>query len=349
MRRTSRAAFTLVELLVVIAIIGILIGLLLPAVQAAREAARRMQCHNNLVQFGVALHNYEMAHGVLPPGSIDAQGPIVHLPLGYHHSWLVQILPMLDERVAYKLVDTQTSIYSPTNFPVRSYSFSSLVCPSIGSSGPYTHYAGVHDSREVPIDVDNNGVLFLNSSLRMDDISDGLAHTFFVGEKDVDLTDLGWSSGTRASLRNLGSPLNFIPVQFLGAALPPGFVGGFTPASASGATSGAASGAARQTLEAEEGMDFVRQKESKNMGKMQEQRLSSDPQTWLTLVDLPQVIPGKVNGGSDVGGFSAAHTGGINFLLGDGSVHFVSQNIDLDVQQQLGNRHDGTLIRSLLW
>ena len=121
MKRMGQRGFTLVELLVVIAIIGILIGLLLPAVQAAREAARRMSCSNNVLQLGVALHNYEMAHRVLPPGTVDAKGPIVHLPLGFHHNWIVQILPMLDEGVAYDLLDHSLSIYSKANFPVRAY------------------------------------------------------------------------------------------------------------------------------------------------------------------------------------------------------------------------------------
>lgn len=71
-RATARRGFTVIELLVAVSIVGILLALLLPAIQQAREAARRMTCRNNLRQLGLALHNYEAAHGVFPPGKLAA-------------------------------------------------------------------------------------------------------------------------------------------------------------------------------------------------------------------------------------------------------------------------------------
>jgi prepilin-type N-terminal cleavage/methylation domain-containing protein len=102
----ARAAFTLVELLVVIAIIGILVALLLPAVQAAREAARRAQCQSNLKNAALAVLNYESHHKILPIGSVfpaNAAGAVPNIP-GNHdfrESWTVFILPQLENQALF--------------------------------------------------------------------------------------------------------------------------------------------------------------------------------------------------------------------------------------------------------
>lgn len=356
-RMRQQTAFTLVELLVVIAIIGILVGLLLPAVQAAREAARRMSCSNNLSQLGIALHNYEMAHRTLPPGTVDVQGPIVHLPVGFHHSWIVQILPMLDEAVAYKQLDHSQSIYAKRNFPVRAYNVGTLRCPSSPAAGyAQSNYAGVHDSREVPIDVTNNGVLFLNSRVRFEDISDGVTHTLFVGEKFIDPTELGWSSGTRATLRNMGSPLNLNSARGFSGAWPPGFAGGFS--SGGGETYGGAAYGGEAYLEDTDELEDAPDSDlvggavwtgESDRDSSTATMLSGDPSSWLAVSDLPEVFPGKGNSGSDVGGFGSEHTGGANFLRGDGAVNFFSGNTDRVVLQRLANRADGKLPADTGW
>ena len=214
----SPRGFTLVELLVVITIIGILIALLLPAVQAAREAARRASCLNNLVQLGIALQNYESAHSVLPPGVVDKQGPIHNEPKGYQMSWLVQLLPYIEESVTFQHIDFSVGVYDKKNAAVRAISLQFLVCPTCGlrrnppntpaGAGTWTvsNYAGCHHGVEAPIDVNNDGVLFLNSHIGQKDVTDGTTHTIYVGEKLSDEQDLGWMSGTRATLRNTGTP-----------------------------------------------------------------------------------------------------------------------------------------------
>ncbi|MBW3539490.1 MAG: DUF1559 domain-containing protein [Planctomycetes bacterium] len=235
-QRPQRRGFTLIELLVVIAIIAILIALLLPAVQMAREAARRAACKNNVMQLVLAIHNYEMAHEVLPPGSVNATGPIVNQPKGYHVSWIVQILPYLDRRNVYRNFDFSKGAYG--NAAVSGLMIPVLQCPSDydpRSAGVVrSNYAGCHHDGEAPIDVDNNGVLFLNSSVRHEEIPDGSSNTIYIGEHVGEPTTLGWVSGTRATLRNAGSPINdptYLPTTS-GATPPPLpsplFVGGFS-------------------------------------------------------------------------------------------------------------------------
>jgi prepilin-type N-terminal cleavage/methylation domain-containing protein len=222
-RGSQPAAFTLVELLVVIAIIATLIGLLLPAVQSCREAARRMGCTNNVQQLGLALHQYEFHREKFPAGVTDAAGPIKSLPEGKHVSWIVRILPYLEENALAKHFKDADGAYAAGNAPVRQTSIRTLICPS--SSGlsvvkaradagdepvkvAISNYAGCHHDVEAPIDADNHGMLFLNSAVRFKDIEDGSSRTLLLGEKlgpryDADAADdLGWVSGTRATLRN---------------------------------------------------------------------------------------------------------------------------------------------------
>jgi prepilin-type N-terminal cleavage/methylation domain-containing protein/prepilin-type processing-associated H-X9-DG protein len=120
--RAWRQGFTLVELLVVIAIIGILVALLLPAIQAAREAARRAQCTNNLKQVGIALLNYENSKKTLPFGS------------GYLHNsgnWVTETLPFMEEQNVVAQFDFSLDMTAPKNkLAAETALISTLICPS---------------------------------------------------------------------------------------------------------------------------------------------------------------------------------------------------------------------------
>jgi prepilin-type N-terminal cleavage/methylation domain-containing protein/prepilin-type processing-associated H-X9-DG protein len=124
-----RRGFTLVELLVVIAIIGILVGLLLPAVQAAREAARRMSCSNNARQLGLALHNYEGAHRRFPPSRISVATPIRN-----EQSWTAMILPFIEQNNVHSGYTFNTPWYAAINDPMTRTTIPTMICPSAPSS-----------------------------------------------------------------------------------------------------------------------------------------------------------------------------------------------------------------------
>jgi prepilin-type N-terminal cleavage/methylation domain-containing protein/prepilin-type processing-associated H-X9-DG protein len=112
-----RGGFTLIELLVVIAIIAVLIALLLPAVQAAREAARRAQCINNLKQLGLAIHNYESAHTMLPIGRVWTPLPGIPFPSFFegaqNTTWFTQMLVQFEQQSLYNAYNFSIGIEGP--------------------------------------------------------------------------------------------------------------------------------------------------------------------------------------------------------------------------------------------
>lgn len=195
---TGRNAFTLVELLVVIAIIGVLMGLLLPAVQMAREAARRTSCLNNLRQLGLAMHNYESAKQAYPP-STRLDGGAATQP------WSSQsfLLPYFEGGNVYDRIDFRIGYHAAGNktlFPpngIAALRIAMLMCPSEPndrqrvdtSTGLPNHYPlnyamnmGQYLIFNPVTRAEGGGMFFPNSKLRPANVLDGLSHTLAFGE-----------------------------------------------------------------------------------------------------------------------------------------------------------------------
>ena len=324
--RTNRSAFTLVELLVVIAIIGILVGLLLPAVQAAREASRRMSCSNNLKQMGLALHNYHDTFRRFPPGGFYNRNLT-------NDSWSVQarILPQLEQANLQNLIDWGLSYslqgnVARTRVPV-------YLCPSEPNDAPRpsakTHdpdftyyplnYAGnfgewfVFDPRN---NKSGNGIFVPNGKLRMGSITDGTSNTLAFSEVKAYNPYLR-DSGMPAAA-NVASPISAAEVLAFGGNFKTnsghtewvdsrvhqsGFTTTFTPNT-------------RVLLERNGevfDVDFNSSREGKSTSQL----------TYAAVTSR------------------SYHTGGVNAGLCDGSVHFMSANMDLRVWRAIGSRDGG--------
>jgi prepilin-type N-terminal cleavage/methylation domain-containing protein len=195
----DRAGVSLIEVLTVIAIVSTLFSLLLAAVSRTRESSNRLQCSNNLRQISLALHSYHGVYGQFPPG-VSYRGGRDAFPF---MTWLTRLLPFVEQEGLWKItVDayarTKRWKLDPPHVGFGTV-LASFTCPNDERTRTpgyfddlpigYTSYLGVAGIDQYRLD----GVLFLDSMIRLADIRDGTSNTVVVGERPPSmLGDLGW-------------------------------------------------------------------------------------------------------------------------------------------------------------
>jgi len=204
--RSARRGFTLIELLVVIAIIAILIGLLLPAVQKVREAAARTQCVNNLHQIGIAAHNFHDSRGRFPaainiPGEENFGWPAAPDP-GRWYGLHMALFPYYEQdNLRRELVDNVVNpqyVNCKGTDSVGAQVVKILICPAdgampnppVGQYGVYSFglssYGGCSGTSATTTSGNQslkNGMFFMNSSVRITDVTDGTTNVLLFGER----------------------------------------------------------------------------------------------------------------------------------------------------------------------
>jgi prepilin-type N-terminal cleavage/methylation domain-containing protein len=326
MRRTKRVryAFTLIELLVVIAIIAILIALLLPAVQQAREAARRTQCKNNLHQFGLALHNYHDVAQQFPCSIWVWEGtgaPAPHWSDSSRGSYLCQILPYIDQAPLYNALNFNAvgPAWGPTNFEgltdakgklYRHYLIPAFQCPSETSSAIIGHSAR------------NNYAMSIGAQQM--DSNAGMCPQYVFGGGFFNNGSVGHANGIRAD-------------QISGIVSRMSWAANFRDIT-DGTSNTIAMGEIRPLC-----------------GDHTINGWMHFNANWIATT-APINYPircwgeGGFPGANDCNnwsnwstsqGFKSMHTGGAHFLLCDGAVRFLSENVDYRTYQALGDRRDG--------
>ncbi|MSR60248.1 MAG: DUF1559 domain-containing protein [Planctomycetaceae bacterium] len=318
------AGFTLIELLVVIAIIAVLIALLLPAVQQAREAARRTQCKNNLKQLGLALHNYHDTYSVLPVGNHGF----------YRGNWRVSILPYMDQAPLYNtftfsspgpydsiFVGWATTFYGPNNV-LSGLIVPGLNCPS--STLPKNSTLGVMNN-------------FANAQT--------MDYCGIAGGVDETITP-DWDPARRGQCS---------AIVYAGRSCRNGML----PASVSKGLKDCSDGTSNTMLLGEQSGTVANQDIRANYwggwgGTSHGYSGLLFPQmTGCEIVCGITTVRYQINANSAPSGnqpwflntvLNSLHTGGTHGLLGDGSVRFLSENMNLATLVRVCVMNDGTVV-----
>jgi prepilin-type N-terminal cleavage/methylation domain-containing protein/prepilin-type processing-associated H-X9-DG protein len=192
--RDRRPAFSLIELVVVIAILGIAMGLLLVAVQRIRGRADQMRCAHNLREIAIALHNYHATHAVLPPGCTSRRGK----PLYPFVSWVARLTPYIERNDLWqelvRAYQADSDFLDDPPHSARATVVTSFLCPSDSrdrspAGFALLAYLGV-EGRNLET---KDGVFFMDSAIRMADITDGASNTLLIGERPPSARmNFGW-------------------------------------------------------------------------------------------------------------------------------------------------------------
>src|SRR5262245_7160985 len=171
--RTQRRGLTLYQLLVILAILAILAGFLIPAIAKVRQAAGRSQSQNNLKQIGLACHNYHDSIGHFPSGDNDK-----------HFSAPAFLLPYIEQDNVYKLLNLEKAIDDPANKQareviIRTYLSPNDPLPPAVNNGSINYVFNAGSKYDLN---DNDGVFYLDSKVKLTDITDGTSNTLFAGE-----------------------------------------------------------------------------------------------------------------------------------------------------------------------